>query len=530
VAEKKRILTAHIFGVDIDRQAVEVTKLSLLLKVLEGENDESLQLKLFDNERALPNLDANIKCGNSLIGPGYFNARPTGFWESRQVLDDELRRVNPFDWQHEFPDAAKQGGFDCIIGNPPYISVELTVKDVMDYYLSEYETAYGRANSFSVFIEKGLALLKDNGHCGLIVSNRLLTNTQLASLRKFLLDNSAIETIVTFGKTVFEASVDTTVITFKKSKASQEHYIEVHYDVVDLNGKDIATNMIPQRSYLAASSYIFNVRQRTDLNEIIQRIRTRSVKLGQICDVKDGIILGDIKDLFLSDKRVDKRYEKWLEGNEVSRYLIEWTGRYICYDKSLIDEELKRKREKAKRQAVTSADFEKLSRSGIWLRNPEVFRQEKILTRQNAKRLIGVLDTGNFFVKNSLHCTSIKDQGYGLKYVLGLINSRLMDFYFQDQIGNTGEIFSQMKIAYIRELPIRPIDFTNAADKAAHDRMVKLVDTMLQLQPRLAAAQAAHDRDLIQRQIDATDRQIDALVYQLYGLTEEEIKIVEGRA
>ncbi|MEK7325812.1 MAG: N-6 DNA methylase, partial [Chloroflexota bacterium] len=113
-AEKKRILVEHIFGVDIDRQAVEVTKLSLLLKVLEGESDETLgkQLALLQ-ERALPNLDRNIKCGNSLIGPDYF---------SGQLLkdDDELRRVNPFDWAAEFPEAMKAGGFDCVIGNPPY--------------------------------------------------------------------------------------------------------------------------------------------------------------------------------------------------------------------------------------------------------------------------------------------------------------------------------------------------------------------------------------------------------------------------
>jgi type II restriction/modification system DNA methylase subunit YeeA len=83
---------------------------------------------------------------------------------------------------------------------------------------------------------------------------------------------------------------------------------------------------------------------------------------------------------------------------------------------------------------------------------------------------------------------------------------------------------------YIEQLPIRPIDFTNAADKAAHDRMVKLVDTLLQLHPRLAAAKAAHDKEMLQRQIDATDQQIDALVYQLYGLTDDEIKIVEGHA
>ncbi|HEY4722257.1 MAG TPA: DNA methyltransferase, partial [Anaerolineae bacterium] len=112
-AERKRILLAHIFGVDIDRQAVEVTKLSLLLKVLEGENEQSLQMELIVKERALPNLDANIKCGNSLIGPDYF---------ADQLMSDpeEHRRVNPFDWQSEFPDAMRVGGFDCVIGNPPY--------------------------------------------------------------------------------------------------------------------------------------------------------------------------------------------------------------------------------------------------------------------------------------------------------------------------------------------------------------------------------------------------------------------------
>ena len=114
-------------------------------------------------------------------------------------------------------------------------------------------------------------------------------------------------------------------------------------------------------------------------------------------------------------------------------------------------------------------------------------------------------------------------------YLLGLLNSRVLDFFLKKISTPFRGGFLALNRQYIEQLPIRVIDFTNAADKAAHDRMVKLVDTMLQLQPRLAAAHTAHDRELIQRQIDATDRQIDALVYQLYGLTEEEIKIVEGR-
>ena len=150
IAEKKRILTTHIFGVDIDRQAVEVTKLSLLLKVLEGESDETLgqQLTLFA-ERALPNLDNNIKCGNSLIGPDYF----TG-----QLLPDadELRRVNPFDWATQFPDAMKAGGFDCVIGNPPY---GIVFVESSKHYLEQHYTTFVRNNdNYVAFSERALGL------------------------------------------------------------------------------------------------------------------------------------------------------------------------------------------------------------------------------------------------------------------------------------------------------------------------------------------------------------------------------------
>ncbi len=120
IEEKKRLLTTHIFGVDIDPQAVEVSKLSLLLKVLEGETDQSLSLSLLSfSDRALPNLADNIKCGNSLIGSDYFTGK--------LIPDpDEMKRVNPFDWKQAFPDAMKAGGFDCVIGNPPYFNVDDT--------------------------------------------------------------------------------------------------------------------------------------------------------------------------------------------------------------------------------------------------------------------------------------------------------------------------------------------------------------------------------------------------------------------
>jgi len=124
--ERKRILTDNIYGVDIDPQAVEVTKLSLLLKVLENENAESLnkQLALF-HERALPDLGDNIKCGNSLITPEYFLGQQSEFFEN-----EDIRTINAFDWKGKsgFPDIMKNGGFDAVIGNPPYVRQEILGK------------------------------------------------------------------------------------------------------------------------------------------------------------------------------------------------------------------------------------------------------------------------------------------------------------------------------------------------------------------------------------------------------------------
>jgi hypothetical protein len=300
------------------------------------------------------------------------------------------------------------------------------------------------------------------------------------------------------------------------------------FDIIDLARLDFKVNQICQTTFFNTPSYVFNVRQQEKLKDVIQKIKINSSDLETVCDVKDGIILGSIKDLFLSEIHVDNRYEKWLEGNEVSRYHLPWKKRYICYDTNLLDKELQRKHADAKRKAKTSLDFKKLSQSGVRLRTPQIFRQNKILTRQNAKRPIAVFDDNQYFVKNSLHCILLKDKNYDLKYILGLINSQVVNFYFQDQIGSTGEIFSQMKIAYVKKFPIRKINFDNLDDKAKHDKMVRLVERMLDLNKKLAAAKVPDEKTKLQRQISATDKNIDELVYELYGLTNKEIEIVEG--
>jgi len=153
--EKKRILLSHIYGVDIDQQAVEVTKLSLLLKVLEGENRESLetQLKLF-KERALPDLTANIRCGNSLIGPDFYH-------EQKELFNEESAlQINAFDWDREFQDIMPRGGFNVIIGNPPYVRMEL-FKNIKSYLRQKYSSHAERTDLYAYFIEKEICLVEN---------------------------------------------------------------------------------------------------------------------------------------------------------------------------------------------------------------------------------------------------------------------------------------------------------------------------------------------------------------------------------
>jgi hypothetical protein len=194
IAERKRILLANIYGVDIDAQAVEVTKLSLLLKVLEGETQQTIEpLFRFFHERALPDLGDNIKCGNSLIGPDFYQQG-----ELMLLSDDEKYRINVFDWHAEFADVFKAGGFDAVIGNPPYVRQE-SLSSFKDYFEQHYEAFDGVADLYTYFTEKGVKLLRDGGRFSIIVSSSFLRATYGEPLRRTLKRHATVLRIVDFG-------------------------------------------------------------------------------------------------------------------------------------------------------------------------------------------------------------------------------------------------------------------------------------------------------------------------------------------
>ncbi|EDN69231.1 type II restriction enzyme, methylase subunit [Beggiatoa sp. PS] len=219
VSERKRILLSHIYGVDIDLQAVEVTKLSLLLKVLEDEQSVISQLSLF-KERVLPDINNNIRCGNSLIGDEFYQKKQL------ELIDAETQyRVNAFDWKNEFSEVMQAGGFDAVIGNPPYVRIQTLKKWTpleVEFYKHQYIAASkGNYDLYVLFVEKGLSLLNERGYLGFILPNKFLLTDYGEKLRQLISEQEALVRLVDFGhEQVFEQATTYTCLLFLSSAHS----------------------------------------------------------------------------------------------------------------------------------------------------------------------------------------------------------------------------------------------------------------------------------------------------------------------
>jgi len=513
-AEKKRILVNNVYGVDIDRQAVEVTKLSLLLKVLEGENQETLgqQLALW-RERALPDLASNVKCGNSLIGPDYFEG---------QLMPDEeeMRRVNPFDWEAEFPEVMAAGGFDVVIGNPPY-NAALSPEEETHLQQKFEGVRAGRQDTAAIFVEAGLRLSK--GPVMYLLPYRLISRKRNhGPFQKWLYHHSHIQQVAYIGK-IGEIGANDEFMILRVERTTDEPsglimLAAPRASREDIENLTIGFDKIEQCKW-GPPSYDMNIRLGRFNQDLLAKIRNGSVLLGDIAESRDGIV-PFIRDKLVSDQKRDKRYKPLLGIRgfySLDRYRFSWRGTFICYDIEEARKHIKDKKELRK----------------VQLRDESIFlRPEKILTAQDSTTIKGALDTERFYTTNSIHTTYMKDgvEGYNVRYVLGLMNSRLLNYYHQSLVLKGQDLHPQILVTNLPRLPIRSINFSDSADVARHDQMVTLVERMLDLHKKLAAATIPADKTLYQRQIEATDRQIDALVYELYGLTEEEIAIVEGRS
>ena len=543
---------------DIDRQAVEVTKLSLLLKVLEGETAQIVQRDwLKERQRILPDLGRNIQCGNSLIGPDFYEN------EQMSLLDEDTQyRINVFDWQKAFPEIMKRGGFDCVVGNPPYVRQE-SLKESKAYLAHAYDSASGTADLYVYFLEKAIRLLRENGYASFIVSSSFLKTTFAKPLRSTLKRHAGVLQLTDFGGLpVFESAKDTYVCIPLFQKALQPKSITI-CKINTLETSECAEQLastglsIPHTRFSENEWALRNNAEDALLERLISNnLPLRKVVSGIYYGLKTGynkaFTLAPSEEQKLRDS-ADKHIASFLHpaygGQDVRRYHLRPMQKHLIVIPAgwtrntygALGEAQGWQRFKTDNPALASHlaghrdDLVKRQDKGDywWELRPcnyyAVLDTEKIIYPDICKSPRFFLDVAGSYIFNTAYAIDSRD-----RYLLGFLNSRLF-WWLIAQISipfgvRAGQFRYRLIYQYMEKVPIRPINFGDPADVAKNDKMVARVDLMLELHKKLSGEKNPETRKHLQTLINATDHQIDHLVYDLYDLTPEEIGIVEQRA
>ena len=488
---KFRILTANIYGVDLDAQAVEIAQLNLLLKTL-------------STKARLPNLAGKIRVGNLLISeddPIYCEEQIISSVIARDrvpkqsplleiatpepALSDETRLLRlarndtsegarndilqkyfgdnflekkPFTYEKEFPDVfnRKNPGFDVIIGNPPYVNMQLLRKEDISYYKDNFSIAKRYFDLFSLFIERSLKLLREGGYFGFIVPSLFLKGMQYEPLRNLINTISSEFRINELGDNVFEnVKMPTCIFILKKG---------VNKKKVDYFGQQVVN--------------IF--------------LADKIISLGNIAVITRGLEIG-------RDKSNESGKVACITGSDIEPYIIK-TVRFISKD--ILNQ------------------FEKSS---------EIFYAPKILVRETGNAIVAAYDDKGIITTRSLYNVRSKDKNYSLLYILALLNSKPYKYYFRCFIAPDTNIFPKIRVEQTRQIPIYKIDFSNPKEKSKHDELASLADKMLKLNKELQKTHENSDKWYsLKKEIERTDKKIDERVYNLYGVMEKEINIING--
>lgn len=530
IQEKKKILTTHIYGVDIDAQAVEVTKLSLYLQMLEGEGKQENSLFRESDMHVLPYLGDNIKCGNSLIGSDFYASQDLSLFE-----EEAMYKVNAFDWEKEFSQIFKNGGFDCVIGNPPYVNIN-TMPEYHEYFSKKYSEIHTGYNDLMYyFLYRGINLLNKTGIYGVITSNYFLGNEYAKKLRLFL--NSKVTSIINFknAQIFSEASVHTTLLfaknenteneikifTYRENKSPQEVILNESYDFSTLTKNELSdTWLIADKSSTS----------------IINKINTNSVFLGDIAEIVKGAETGKngifsvpykiIKDNLIEEEIV----RKCIKNSHIHRYHINSVDLFLIYcDNNFSSKKYpnaykyleKYKNELSDRRGPKNNEYE------WWrLHRPSVKEfhdaPEKIIVPYRAEHNRFAYDDQQFFNDGGdIRAIVMKENcGYLIKYILALLNSTLLDWYF----GFIGKTKGNSREYFNKPLALIPI---KSATQSQQQELANLATLMMEAVKKQQDAKSDQEKKICKMRIDAIDAQINAKVYNLYNLTKEEIAIVE---
>jgi hypothetical protein len=535
-AEKRRIVLNNIYGVDIDRQAVEVTKLSLLLKILEGENDETLKQHSLFGERALPSLEGNVKCGNSLIAPQDLGELAPDA--------DELRRINPFAWKREFPAIFQAGGFDAVVANPPYLKIEHIPESDRAIMASRFRTLQKRFDTYGLFLELSTALCRKDGVFGFIVPSTLLNNMSFAHLRRLLLEETRLKEIVNLGGRVFKGANNDTLLLFARPGSERGHMTSVS-EVARYGAKlDTATRSVKLDLTKSAEApgYVIQLRSDGSSGNLFAKLKATGVVVGDVARCFQGFVTGG-NDAYIVDKETIKgeRLEAAvcrpaIFGDQISRYEKPRQEDFVIY--LTRSSQLGDYRNVSKRLLPFKPQLEKkrevlLGRQPWWAlhwaRNEANFeRPVKILVQairnlSLSRRLVAALDSDRLYADHTINVLYMKDGTLDAKFLLAILNSRVLNYWFLKR-----HIDINIKGVYLAAAPFPRIDMAAPADRKKHDKLVALVGALFELKADATTARSPQDQTALNRQFVANDESIDRIVYELYGLSPDEIETVEA--
>ncbi len=538
---EEQILEKNIYGVDINEESVEIAKLSLWLRTA-------------TKGRKLTSLSHNIKCGNSLIN------------------DLEVAGEKAFNWQQEFPEVFAQGGFDVVIGNPPYgILID---KETQKYYDEHFPLTSYKTNLYVLFVERMLQVF-EKGVINFIIPKSLLFNSYYESIRRYLIENTEINEIFTITEKVFEDAEVGSSLLFQftiKDAPNVNNVVKLGSaekvkNFITLTG--ITENHVPQSSFLNVPNCEISIVS-TDSQGVFDKLH----KLKTIQDyykLKNGLNPGNIKHILISNRKESDKHKPIIWGKEISRYNIQWGGDFVNYDEDIGD--------RISLDDIKSKDgMNKQSRIDFALRTPDLFENKKVVVRKTGDSLIACLDKRNYYFDTLVHGIYAKNGEFSEEYLLAILNSKPATLFYRLLHDIQGKVFAKISLDNLASFPIpegsqsqrKKLAEKSKAMFAATNELTQVSQKFLKLltndlgiekiskklttwyeldwigfeqelkkqKVKLTLAQKSEWMDFIEEQkkqaqaivetIKSVDAEIDQIVYGLYGLTEEEIKVVEG--
>lgn len=507
--ERIRILLNQVYGVDISKFAIETTSFILLLKLIEGINKENWdsQLVLF-RENALPDLSNNIKCGNALIESDIFRLHQ---FDSG---DDKIKsEIKAFDWQKEFNSITSAGGFDIILGKPPENYLKSFSQKTKPYFKQHYNYFHDSEKTFLLFYEKAFKLLKSKGYLGYVVPENWLASPVTKNLiQEFWIKEAININIRDISPNYFNALI--TII--KKQTKGETALLNVGNFEFE---KTISIHVFKDLNFINLNFFFGNFSQFSD-SELIKKIESNSKPLVTFARPFSGynpyeIGKGNAPEggpqtaetlqtkPYHSTEKLNENWKTEIVGRNISRYCLKFNQmRWVKY--------------------------------GPWLaapRSSEIFNNERILVHERISAQNGRIEssicTAEVYHGRDI-ITIIPIVEYpAILYLLGIINSKLINWYFLVINSNNHGIFPKLKVSNISEIPIRTPDQDLSQIKYLYQELIALVKRNLELNQKKLEVQSARDTTTMDQLIQNIDTQIDEVVYSLYNLSKEEIKIIK---